>query len=154
MMPEEQQIILDLSTHKRQIKERLMPDINMGAIAEALNDKVDRDCQNIDKTTGEPYLAGLGMPSGTYDDLTLGASASTYTAPANGWFTLTKNASAGQFVCFESLANGCRSFAQTSIAEYPSATIPVRKGDSVICYYNASGAVLYFRFVYAQGEAN
>ena len=94
------------------------------------------------------------IPSSVYDDLTLGASGSTYTAPADGYFTLAKWASSGQIVVIESLSNGCRSFACTNVSEYPSATLPVKKGDSIAIYYTASGNVLYFRFVYAEETQN
>jgi hypothetical protein len=94
------------------------------------------------------------IPSSVYDDLTLGASGSTYTAPADGYFTLAKWASSGQIVVIESLSNGCRSFACTNVSECPSATLPVKKGDSIAIYYTASGNVLYFRFVYAEETQN
>ena len=46
-------------------------DINYGAILESLNDKVD--------------LSGSwSTPSSSYDDLALGASGNSYTAPADG----------------------------------------------------------------------
>lgn len=38
--------------------------------------------------TGSSTAAGWAMPSTTYTDLTLGASGATYTAPANGYFTI------------------------------------------------------------------
>ena len=41
--------------------------------------------------SGTTFLSGLGMPSNRYETLTVGASGSTYTAPANGWFTFTTN---------------------------------------------------------------
>lgn len=62
-------------------------DINVGAISESLNNKVDLNQLNTN-TQGLEYLSGLGMPSSKYIDLTLGASGTTYTAPANGWVNM------------------------------------------------------------------
>ena len=57
---------------------------------------------------GRSYLCGIGMPSSRYIDLTLGASGSTYVAPANGWvyikldnhsgWTQLRNESAGKLL--------------------------------------------------------
>lgn len=54
-------------------------------IPNQLNNKVDLDAQNL-SIAGKSLISGLGMPSSKYIDLTLGASGSTYTAPANGYF--------------------------------------------------------------------
>lgn len=59
-----------------------MAEINIGELSEAINDKMDRDVQNIDTTTGSPFVAGLGMP-----DYANGAEKTTsgFTADSNGW---------------------------------------------------------------------
>ena len=101
---------------------------------------------------GRSYLSGLSMPSSRYIDLTLGASGSTYTAPANGWFAVSKNAlDVNQYLQIAGLA-----FLQTMYAVTAGARLdvcrPVRKGESVNIPYNASGTTNYFRFIYAEGE--
>ena len=46
--------------------------------------KASVDLSNL-STAGRSLAAGLGMPSGRYVDLTLGASGTVYTAPADGY---------------------------------------------------------------------
>lgn len=100
------------------------------------------------------WVAGQAMPSGKYVDLTLGASGSSYTAPANGWFTFSKTAGItnGQI----SLTNDTVGFGCTAIG--PSAGynlliyLPVKAGDVVRTTYSATGTTNYFRFIYAEGE--
>ena len=103
---------------------------------------------------GESYLSGLGMPSSRYIDLTLGASDSTYTAPANGWLILNKVATGvGQEIRLTNKSNQLRGYATSArnSAEL-SAMIPCRKGDAIYIFYSAAGKVEKFRFVYAEGE--
>lgn len=54
-------------------------------IATDLNGKADIGLTNINNT-GYSKMAGAGMPSTHSVKLTVGASGSTYTAPANGWY--------------------------------------------------------------------
>ncbi|MDY6364836.1 MAG: hypothetical protein SPL73_08120 [Cyanobacteriota bacterium] len=58
--------------------------MDVDKIATDLNGKANVSADNFN-ATGTTYLSGLGMPSNRYIDLTLGASGTTYTAPANGW---------------------------------------------------------------------
>ena len=55
-------------------------------IATDLNGKADVDLSNV-TDTGYIKMARASMPSATTIFLTVGASGSTYTAPANGWVT-------------------------------------------------------------------
>lgn len=117
-----------------------MPDIDYGQILEALNDKVD--------------LSGSwSAPTSQYDDLTLGASTSTYTAPADGYVV---------FHCVQNQLNGYAFLRNTTageIASYgqPTTTnnfeirtyIPVRKSDVFLIDYSGITGTI-FRFVYAQ----
>lgn len=115
--------------------------------------KASVDLSNL-STAGRSLAAGLGMPSGRYVDLTLGASGITYTAPANGWFTLTKTAqSAGEMVGLIGWPYNQRiiSFAQWASA-WISCFMPVLAGQQVVAEYTATGATQYFRFIYAEGE--
>lgn len=100
---------------------------------------------------GRSLLSGLGMPSSRYIDLTLGASGSTYTAPANGWFVISKVATGVQDVVID--LNGVRwttSNAPTT-GWTCSAFVPCKKNDTINVFYSAGGALNYFRFIYAEG---
>ena len=90
------------------------------------------------------------MPSNKFINLTLGASGTRYTAPANGYYVLTGSTTA---------ANGSINLSSTvrletiqpisgwGIASY----IPIRKNDVVQVAYN-NFQVGQFRFVYAEGD--
>ena len=103
-------------------------------------------------------LTDISLPSNDYIDLTAGASGSTYTAPANGWFSVY-NAS-GQ-------SNAVQLYNQTKKIGIcnPGITgftdgmtfVPAVKDDVVMLKYtgafNSSGTG-YFRFIYAKGKTN
>lgn len=92
--------------------------------------------------------SGVGFPSNRYEDLTLGAAGTFYTAPANGYFDLRKGASSGQYIKL----NGWLESAVNSSGQIISAFLPVRKGDRIEVFYTATGTTHIFRFVYAEGE--
>ena len=100
-----------------------------------------------DKST----ISGWSMPSSRYIDLTLGASGSTYTAPANGYVYLSKVCTAnGQWAYIQSRITvggfqGLNTFGYKLFA-------PVAKGARFIIDYNLGGKVEDFRFIYAEGE--
>ena len=129
--------------------------INAGAVLGQLSNKADIDASNFN-ASGRSLLSGLGMPSNRYIDLTLGASGATYTAPANGYFSIyvNKGNSTGAFV---RLVNGsvvhqdARAYGSTGDSPL-FAYIPARKGQNVKCEYNYAGAFQWFRFIYAEGE--
>ena len=135
----------------------LETDINLGAITEALNGKIDLDAANT-SNTGKSFMAGMAMPSNTYEDLTLGASPSTYTAPANGWFACDiDNCNFIQMATFEgSVSNPNARVISRADSNYSGSAIgtsvPVKKGDVMQMYYSSSGTVNWFRFIYAQGS--
>ena len=96
------------------------------------------------------------MPSNRYIDLTLGASGSTYTAPANGWFALfAKSNNTTGWYGFNA--------AKLTVRSVPASNrectffVPVRKGENCPLWYDnltlekTSETYLYFRFVYAEG---
>lgn len=90
------------------------------------------------------WLSGLGMPSGKYIDLTLLASGSQYTAPANGYFR-ANIAKDGYVMMYGSTLNGYNA----SISE-GGCSLKVQKGEGMTMFY--SGTVTSFSFVYAKGE--
>ena len=102
---------------------------------------------------GRSYLSGLGMPSNRYIDLTLGASGSTYTAPANGWFWFSKIAGTNMYgVGIENKRNGMIIGSDAGAPGSGNAVMPVLAGDNVVVRYSATGETLGFRFIYAQGN--
>ena len=126
------------------------------SIATDLNSKADTNLSNTNNQA-KILMSGMGMPSIRYIDLTLGASGSTYTAPANGWFTLRKIAnsdgSANDKYC--EIYNNTSSTGVHNNGMYGFlfiCTIPVLKGDIIQINYNATGNTDLFRFIYAQGS--
>ena len=102
---------------------------------------------------GRSYLSGLGMPSSRYIDLTLGASGSTYTAPANGWATLARRTSAANQFVELGIGNSIRfRDSEGESGSAAMASLPVKKGGSFYVSYTAGGTIILFRFVYAEGE--
>lgn len=109
----------------------------------------DRDLMNITDGAKE-LMAHSSMPSSTYKDLTLGASGTKYTAPADGWFYLQKTAgTAGAYVslsCGNMVINQAAPGANNSMAIF----IPAGAGKECSLTYSATGTGV-FRFVYAEG---
>ena len=87
-----------------------------------------------------------------YIYLTFGASGTTYTGPANGWFTINKVGSSGEFVGLYTSKNGLHSYYKTNFNDPVKVSLPVKKGSIVKCDYSLSGETRYFRFIYAEGE--
>lgn len=115
--------------------------------------KANTDLSNI-TWAGKSVCANMAMPSATYTNLTLGASGSSYTAPANGWvcFSGIQTASGGfcRIVSDDTLlaATSQNSFSDTEQECY----VPVRKGAKFYIYYSNLTSIV-FRFVYSQGDA-
>lgn len=127
------------------VKNTLQVDID-----EILNDlagKADTDFSNVN-SVGSSLSAGWAMPSETHIDLTLGASGSQYTAPANGWLKLTLSLNAKGYIGIGNV------FTQNGEADgaYNSVLFPLRKGQTVTIAYANRVSTIEFRFVYAQGS--
>lgn len=108
---------------------------------------------------GRSYLSGLGMPSSRYIDLTLGASGSTYTAPANGRFALYKihsgTSGTNQYATFVNNTTGLQSIKDEAYNGYHLTNeIEAKKGEVVSLIYTLTGSTTYFRFYYAEGDKN
>lgn len=119
-----------------------MADIDFGQISEALNDKVD--------------LSGSwGAPSGQYIDLTLGASTSTYVAPADGWFVAQVRIANVGGTC--RLSNVEASLVwrshNSSANQVCACSCPAKSGQSVVYEYSTPSSekpLNTLKFVYAQ----
>ena len=98
-------------------------------------------------------VAAMSMPSGAYTNLTLGASNTEYTAPADGWYVvrITGMSSGHTF----RIVNNFNALDYQIDTNYNSAVraayMPVKKGQTVKITYS-SGKSELFRFVYAEGE--
>lgn len=120
-----------------------VPLANLGRIEET---KVDKN-------------SSWGFPSNRYIDLELGASGSTYTAPANGWYYLQKLSGANnQHSFIQALKDGetateYGALEWTIMGNNGNANIlKVPKGKKVQIHYNLTGATEIFRFIYAEGS--
>lgn len=123
--------------------------VDIDEIATDLNGKADVDLTNVNDA-GTSLAAGWSMPSSTYDDLTLGSSGSSYTAPANGWFILRGNSTTTNgwiSILNRMLCNNPLSFQGGGL----NAFVPASKGDSVNVSYSGFTKT-YFRFYYAKGS--
>ena len=90
-------------------------------------------------------LASMSMPSNKYIDLTLGASGTTYSAPANGWFCLIGPIGASGYI-----GNGYIGATTTGTSNYGlNVILPVKKGEVVNILYTSATIM---RFAYAQGD--
>lgn len=113
--------------------------------------KADTSLANL-STAGKSLASGLGMPSDRYINLTLGASGSVYTAPANGYvfFSKVSNA-AGEWIQFAIPLVYYNQIVSSGI--HPMNFVhPVFKNTSFKINYNATGSTEQFRFIYAEGN--
>lgn len=99
------------------------------------------------------WIAQQAMPSNRYIDLTLGASGSTYIAPANGWFVGQAGGSSDtDYVVLSNDSKPALKMNGRIIGDVNDAFafIPVQKGDLITFIYKQSAKRL--RFFYAEGE--
>ena len=99
-------------------------------------------------------LQSYSLPSGSYVNLTLGKTGTEYIAPADGWFSISKRATAANQILalfLNSIGFGFKYASSDSQGCLTSC--PVKKGDKIMCSYTAAGTTEFFRFIYAQGSA-
>ena len=128
-------------------------EVNIDNIATDLNGKADTDLTNV-TNQAKALMSTMGMPSTRYVDLTLGASTSTYVAPANGYFYINKMTSAnGQYLNVGNNDTGIIMVVDKSgTSSWCTILMPVLKGQSCYVTYTAGGKVNNFRFYYAVGS--
>ena len=108
--------------------------------------------------TNNEYMAHMAMPSDRYIDLELGASKTTYTAPADGYYVLYKISTASnQFIQMTNVGSDDKStinivFRSVGKDDYVACIAPCAKGKEIRISYTLGGNTLYFRFCYAEGS--
>lgn len=103
---------------------------------------------------GKTVCAHMAMPSGTYDNLTLGTTGATYTAPADGYFALASTFDANGYLYM--YRSGTPRYGTTLgyvASQWVDSFIPVAKGDVIIIQYNGTASVQSFKFIYANGAS-
>ena len=127
--------------------------ISAEGVSASANIGVNADLSNL-TAAGKAVIANLAMPSNSYIDLTLGATNSTYTAPANGRLMLMGITTGNDNnVNLRNIITN-----EWSVSCFPShigvaicAGLYVKEGD-VIQYVYQQVNINNFRFIYAQGE--
>jgi hypothetical protein len=130
--------------------------LNAGEVLNSVNLKADINLSNVNEN-GKSLMAGMAMPSNKYIDLSLGASGTIYTAPANGWIVISQtlnNSWHGIGVLkndYTSLSD--QLYYDDKYASGNSTIItPVLKGMKFWVGYGSVSVTGYFRFIYAQGS--
>ena len=122
--------------------------------AAMLGTKANVDLDNL-SATGKAVASNLAMLSDSFIEMTLGATETTYTAPADGAFFIGKNAAGANQHIYADVYKGntflytCNMLSHST--ESLNLLIPVSKGSSVIIRHNLSGTTNVFRFIYANG---
>ena len=99
------------------------------------------------------------LPSTLYNDLTLEASSTIYTAPANGYFNfrkLTTAASQCLATVFDKSDNLLYIIGTSTVynASAGGLFIPVLKGYKVRIEWDVNSTLQIFRFIYAKGQSS
>ena len=122
--------------------------IDAGRIGEQLATKTDMQ-----------QAAKAGMPSNRYIDLTLGASGTTYTAPADGWFifraqsTGVANTYIDTVVKYRNQPISTATYIVSFTGDTCGFVQQAPKGAILTFVYNTTfGPITAFRFVYAKGS--
>lgn len=137
---------------------RVMIQLYNGVTDEALAtcENVESDIENLKDLSnitaaGKEVCANMAMPSDRYVDLTIGASGSTYTAPADGYITLsllsTSTTAFAQLLTNKKVSisgSMCINGAPLRLS------LPVAKSDVITVYYER-GTVESLVFSYANG---
>lgn len=135
-----------------------------GAIGEVTMDTTNKTLRVHDGTTlggtilaRKNEIAYLSMPSKRYENLTLGASGTQYSAPADGYIVFTKGCKNSESLSLLRINLtmwfdiGVRNTGIVTAIANNSIWLPVAKNDTFTCLYTATGDTICFRFIYAKG---
>lgn len=112
------------------------------------------------------YMAHMAMPSNKYIDLELGASGTTYTAPADGYFILTGSLPTSSDVGHVTLINRlnttsgtdgkftvrCYGVGSPNVGTGLYASVPAKVGDNVVAAWAGAATASILRFIYTVGS--
>lgn len=125
--------------------------INVAEIASVIADKVDAQ-----------QASTASMPSSKRTTLTLGASGTNYTAPANGWFQASiksKGTTKGTYIGMRNTTSGFHArnaqyHNSTSVENTLICNCPALKGETVNIYYDVAATISSqsLEFIYAEGD--
>ena len=122
------------------------------------DDRADINFSNITKDA-KKAISDIWTPSNKYTNLTLGASGSTYTAPANGWFCLNgKDITITSKKLTALVRNQTRYFgtsceSNTTNPENCALILPAKSGDVVSLFLsNPDSTWFSWRFYYAESN--
>lgn len=103
---------------------------------------------------GKQKISEFSSPSSKYDDIELQASETLYTAPGNGYFTICKPVlNTNEYIYMVNTTSSLNINNYTPhVDNQVRCFIPAKKGDKVRVGYTASGTLVYFRFVYMEGD--
>ena len=132
--------------------------VNISKIQNNITTKLETDLSNI-PTSSKETITHWGFPSNKYINLTLNASGSSYTAPADGYVTVSlvfNNTDLGTRYC---RLRGTKSLLDTFSIQnninngQVGCYLPVKKGETYLCIYGVGTITQYeFNFVYAVGS--
>ncbi len=122
--------------------------MDWSAWATSLNGKLNTDVSTNISATGKSFVAGLSMPSAKFETQTVGASGSSYTAPANGYYC--GKCTGGGVVLENTSCNNFGSHSPQTIFAGGKTYLPCHKNDVVKFSYAGSSAEL--TFYYAEGD--
>ena len=98
-------------------------------------------------------VAHMAMPSDKYIDLTLNATGSVYTAPADGWVQAVCNSTSNNIATIEIITEYASSTGTRYQGGWGRATVPVTKGRNFTVFYSGVDfEIKMFRFTYAVGS--
>ena len=132
------------------------PDIDLGAVTEALNNKTDTDVQNT-TNVGSAQIANFALPGSTVVTKEWGNSGDTYTVPADGWLFAQRQAGAAAQTLSIQVLDGEGNFLYQDISLAPNTNaylcclVPITKDHVAKIFYQTPSTAQPFQFIYAKG---
>ena len=128
--------------------------INAGALQDNLTTKLDKDLSNI-STNSRETITRWGYPSNKYINLTLNASGSSYTAPADGYvvYHCIVSEQTGFYQAGVTTSYGARvQCGFYGYSNYGGCVLPISKGQWFQVYYETNTTSRVLQFVYCKGD--